>query len=261
MRHKVSAIIICMNEEARIRRCLESVHWADEIVVVDSGSTDRTVEIVSEYTSNIFENSDWKGFGPQKKLAESKASNDWVFSIDADEVVDDELRQEMERVLKTANEKSVYRVNRLTNFCNKLIWHSGWYPDRIVRLYNKKHFHFNDAYVHESVDCEGATINDLKGHLLHYTFQSLESYIDKRNGYAKAWAKARVNKRDKVSVAEIILRTIAAFIRHYLIKRGFLDGYHGFLIAVIQMQYTFNKYNFLRFALDERKTVDETPST
>ena len=247
MKNDISVIIICKNEEQRIRRCLESVTWADEIVVVDSGSTDNTLDIVKEYTDRVFVNEDWPGFGPQKRLAEDKASHNWILAIDSDEVVSDELRDEILKVITTADEKTVFRINRLTNFCNKFIRHSGWHPDRIVRLYNKAHYHYNDAYVHESVDCKGARKTDLKGLLLHYTFQSLEEYMDKRNGYAKAWAEAQFKKGRKAGLVEMLLHTLFAFIRHYIIRLGVLDGYHGFLISVIQMQYTFNKYNFLKF--------------
>lgn len=244
-------IIICQNEEDRIRRCLESVRWADEIIVVDSGSTDKTAEIVAEYTDKIFFNTDWPGFGSQKRCAENKASNDWVLSIDADEVVSTELGDEILKAMQTADVQTVYRLNRLTSFCGKFIKHSGWYPDRIVRLYNKQHYHFNDAPVHEAVECTGAKIINLKGHLFHYTFQSLETYMDKRNGYAKAWASSQYEQGRKVGVIELLIHSWFAFIRHYLLKLGFLDGYHGFLIAVIQKQYTFNKYNYLMFMDEE----------
>ena len=247
MNNKISVIIICKNEEQRIRPCLESVKWADEIVVVDSGSTDGTLDIVKEYTGSVYINEEWPGFGPQKRLAESKASNDWVLAIDSDEVVSKELRDEILEMIAGADEKTVFRINRLTNFCNKFIKHSGWHPDRIVRLYNKKHYHYNDAYVHETVDCKNAKRIDLKGLLLHSTFQSLEEYMDKRNGYAKAWAEAQFKKGRKTNVIEILTRSFFAFVRHYIIRLGVLDGYHGLLISVIQMQYTFNKYNYLKF--------------
>jgi len=247
MIQKLSVIIICMNEETRIRRCLESVKWADEIVVVDSGSTDKTLEIVAEYTDKIFINTDWPGFGLQKKLAVDKATNDWVLALDADEVVSDLLKDEILESMSAADEKVVYRVNRLTNFCNKFIYHSGWHPDRIVRLFNKKLYTYNDNFVHETVDCKDAKKIDLKGKLLHYTFESLEEYIDKRNSYAKAWAESQYKKGCNTNIFKILGHSLFAFIRHYIIRLGVLDGYHGFLISVIQMQYTFNKYNFLRF--------------
>jgi len=227
MKNKISVTIICKNEENRIRKCLDSVSWADEIVVVDSGSTDKTLDVVAEYTDKIFIN-DWPGFGLQKAFAVNKASNDWVLSLDADEVVSEKLRHEIENMDSHLDEKTVYRINRLTHFCNKFIYHSGWHPDKIVRF-------------------KGAKKIDLKAKLFHYTFESLQEYIDKRNAYAKAWAKSQFAKGRKVNLFMIILHSSFAFFRHYILRLGVLDGYHGFLISVIQMQYTFNKYNFLKF--------------
>ena len=247
MRNKLSVIIICKDEESRIRRCLESVKWVNEIVVIDSGSTDKTLEIVREYTDEIHINTDWAGFGPQKKLAETKANNDWILSLDADEVVSDDLREEIINLMESVDEKTVYRLNRLTSFCYKFIKHSGWHPDRVVRLYNKKHYHFNDAYVHEVVETMGAKKVDLKAKLFHYTFETLEDYMDKRNGYAKSWAESQFLKGRTVSSFSIVAHTLFAFFRHYIIRLGFLDGYEGFLISMIQMQYTFNKYNYLKY--------------
>jgi len=253
MRNKISAIIICKNEEKNIRRCLESIEWVDEIVVVDSGSSDSTLDIVSEFTNIFFVNTEWPGFGLQKRLAEEKASNNWILAIDSDEVVDDELREEILAVLEIGEEKTVYRINRLTNFCGKFINHSGWHPDRIVRIYNKKYYHYNDALVHESVDCAGAKKVNLKGFLLHYTFQTLELHMEKQNVYAKAWSEEQFKKGRKVKIYEMIYRSIFSFIRQYILRFGFLDGYQGFLISVIQMQYTFNKYSFLIFKNNTEK--------
>jgi len=239
MTNKISVAIICKNEEARIKRCLDSVSWADEIVVVDSGSTDKTLEIVAEYTDKIFVNTDWLGFGLQKRLAVDKASNDWVLALDSDEAISDELKSEILQSMLDADEKTVFRVNRLTHFCGKFIHYSGWHPDKIVRFFNKKHYQYNDNHVHETVNCNGAKKVDLKGKLYHYTFESLEDYIDKRNKYAKVWAESEYKKGRNVS--------LFAFVRHYFFRLGILDGYQGFLISVIQMQYTFNKYCFLKF--------------
>jgi (heptosyl)LPS beta-1,4-glucosyltransferase len=247
MINKISAIIICKNEAINIRRCLESIQWADEIIVVDSGSTDSTLDIVAEYTDKVFINTEWPGYGLQKRLAESKAANDWLLAIDADEVVTEQLRGAIIEILGAAAEKTVYRVNRLTNFYNKFIKHSGWHPDRIVRVYNKKHYRYNEALVHESVSCEQACKVDLPGLLLHYTFQSLEEHMDKQNLYAKAWSEDQYRKGRKVRLYEMLFRSLFAFFRQYVIRLGVLDGYPGFLISVIQMQYTFNKYSLLKF--------------
>ncbi|MFT6898046.1 MAG: (heptosyl)LPS beta-1,4-glucosyltransferase [Paraglaciecola sp.] len=247
MNKKLSVVIICKNEERIIRDCLESVKWVDEIVVVDSGSTDKTLEIVAEYTDQIFINSVWQGFGYQKQLAVNKATNDWVLALDSDEVVSAKLKDELIEKLAFLDEKTVCRINRLTHFCGKFIYHSGWYPDRIVRLFNKKHYNYNSNLVHETVHCKNAKKIDIEGELYHYTFDSLEDYMDKRNRYAKAWAESKYKNGKKTNAFSIISHSLFSFIRHYFIRLGFLDGYHGFLISVIQMQYTFNKYNFLKF--------------
>lgn len=253
MNNKISVTIICKNEESRIRKCLDSVTWVDEIVVVDSGSTDKTLDIVREYTDKIIINKDWPGFGLQKKLAVDKASNDWILSLDSDEVVSDELRDEIQGIVNKLNDKTVYRLNRLTSFCHKFIRHSGWHPDRIVRLFNKKHYNFNDSLVHEAVDCKGAKRVDLKGKLFHFTFESLEDYMDKRNSYARIWAENQYARGKKVGVLSILSHSLFSFVRHYFIRLGILDGYHGFLISVIQMEYTFNKYNFLKFKYNSKE--------
>ncbi|MCW8956163.1 MAG: glycosyltransferase family 2 protein [Gammaproteobacteria bacterium] len=248
---KISVVIICKNEAKRIRRCLESVRWADEIVVVDSGSTDETLAIAREFTDKIFDRHDWQGFGYQRRIAEDLATNDWILAIDSDEVLTSELQNEITSSIDGAHQSNVFRFNRMTYFCGKFIKHSGWYPDRIVRLYNKKKYRYNNAFVHESVDCEGSKIIDLKANLYHFTADTLEQYIDKRNSYAKAWAKRQYEKGKRASKAQIITRSLFAFVRHYILRLGVLDGYHGFLISVIQMQYTFNKYNFLLFKEEE----------
>ena len=163
MNTKISVAIICKNEAARIRRCLDSVSWADEIVVVDSGSVDDTLDIAREFTDKIFEYHNWQGFGRQRQIAEDKATNDWILAIDCDEVLPADLKREILSCIDAVTDNEVFRFNRMTYFCGKFIKHSGWYPDRIVRLYNKNKFRYNDALVHESVNCKGSKIIDLKG--------------------------------------------------------------------------------------------------
>lgn len=256
MNHKITVAIICKNEEKNIGSCLEAVRWADEIVVVDSGSTDGTLDIAHRFTERVHVHDDWQGFGPQRQVAERYASHDWILAVDSDEVVSPELADEIRVAIDAATPDTVFRINRLTSFLGKFIRHSGWHPDRIVRLYNKSRYHYNDAYVHESVSCKGARVVDMKALLLHYQMDSLEQYIDKRNRYARDWADHQFARGKKTHVVEILSRSLFAFFRHYVIRLGVLDGYHGLLISIIQMQYTFNKYNFLRF----RNHADTTSS-
>lgn len=241
---KISVCIICKNEESKIADCLTSVSWADEIVIVDSGSTDNTLEIAKKFTDKIFIEADWQGFGEQRRRAESYASNEWVFALDCDEVVSEDLKNEIISKMVDAKDNEVLCVNRLTNFCGKFIYHSGWYPDRIARIYNKNIFRYNTALVHEALDCKNARKKHLKGDLLHFQYDDIYQYINKRNKYAKLGADAKVRKGKKGSLLEATGSAVFAFIRHYFLRLGFLDGRLGFTIAIIQMQYTFNKYLF-----------------
>lgn len=254
---KLSVCIICKNEEKKIEACLASVSWADEIILLDSGSTDNTIEIASRYTKNVHTNEDWQGFGIQRRRAEDLASNDWIFALDSDEIVTDELRSQIQTELLSAQPNNVYILNRLTNFCGKFIYHSGWYPDPIARIYNKNHFRYNSKLVHESLECVGATKIIINENLLHYTFDGLSDYLNKRNGYAAEWAKEKHGNGKTANTLKALGSSCFAFIRHYFLRRGFLDGRIGLLISIIQMQYTFNKYMLL-IHLNEKESASHT---
>jgi len=243
--NKLSVCIICKNEQKRLANCLTSVTFADEIIVLDSGSTDQTVDIARQFTDKVFIRNEWPGFGEQRRRAEDLAGNDWILMIDSDEVVSDRLREEILSCLPSATPRQVFRINRLTHFCGQFIRHSGWYPDKICRLYNKQVYRYNRNLVHESLDCKGAELIELSGDLLHYTSSDLGIYLQKRTKYAGIWAEEQFAKGNRSSLPKAIFSSLFAFIRHYFIRAGFLDGKAGFLIAVIQMQYTFNKYILL----------------
>lgn len=247
MSNKITVCIICKNEQEKISQCLDSVSWADEIVIIDSGSTDNTVEIAKKYTDKIFDYQDWPGFGKQRQRAEKHASYDWILAIDCDEVISPELKDEIQKQLTSISDNDVLFFNRLTHFCGKFIYHSGWYPSRIARIYNKTKFGYNDKLVHESVLCSGANKVHLKGNLLHYQFDDLFQYINKRNGYAHTGANEKYLRQKRGSLSKAVSASLFAFFRHYVLRLGVLDGRLGFVIAVIQMQYTFNKYLFLTF--------------
>jgi (heptosyl)LPS beta-1,4-glucosyltransferase len=249
---KLSICIICKNESDKIDSCLKSVAWADEIVVLDSGSTDDTLEIARRYTDNIFVRDDWAGFGEQRRRAEELATNDWVFAIDCDEIVSPELKDVIVNQLNAASNDDVLYLNRLTHFCGQFIYHSGWYPDRIARIYNKTKYRYNTKLVHESVDCKDANKVQLVGNLEHYQYDDLFQYINKRNGYAKFGANDKRQHGKKTSLLKATGSALFAFFRHYVLKRGFLDGRVGFIIAIIQMQYTFNKYLLISYG-EERE--------
>ena len=194
---KLSVCIICKNEKDKIERCLESVKWADEIIVLDSGSTDETRAIANKYTDKVFVRDDWQGFGEQRRRAEALATNDWIFAIDCDEVVSERLKEEIITTLAKCNEKNILKLNRLTYFCGQFIRHSGWYPDRIARIYNKKITGYNQNLVHESVvmlDCKPI---ELKENILHFQHEDIFGYMNKRNHYAHIGAEQMVNKGKK----------------------------------------------------------------
>jgi (heptosyl)LPS beta-1,4-glucosyltransferase len=250
---KISICIICKNEESKIADCLASVSWADEIVIVDSGSTDNTLEIAKEFTDKIFVEECWLGFGMQRRRAEDFAINDWIFAIDCDEIVTEELKNEILSHVSEASNDDVFYINRLTNFCGQFIYHSGWYPDRIARIYNKESYRYNEALVHEALDCKGCNKIRLKGDLLHYQYDDIYQYINKRNGYANLGAEYKHKQGKQSSILKATSSAIFAFIRHYFLRLGFMDGRLGFVIAIIQMQYTFNKYLFTYFLQKNNK--------
>lgn len=245
---KLSVIIITKNEGLNIRACLESVAWADEIIVVDSGSTDDTVTISREFTPHVYIH-DWPGFGAQKNRALNYASKDWVLSLDADERVTPELRRDIEAVLKGAN-AIAYRIPRLSNYCGRFMHHSGWYPDHVTRLFLRGKAHFSDDLVHERLLVEGSTAQ-LDGMLLHYAFDNLEEVLHKVNQYSSAGAQMMQRRGRRVTLTGAVLRGLWSFVRTYFLRAGFLDGREGFMLAVSNAEGTY--YRYLKLMLLNQK--------
>jgi glycosyltransferase involved in cell wall biosynthesis len=235
----ISVILITKNEAALIRQALDSVAWADEIVVVDSGSTDGTVEICREYTDKVFE-TDWPGFGPQKNRALDHARGDWVLSIDADEHLTPELAQEIRQVL-AAPQAVGYKLPRLSSFCGRYMRHSGWWPDPVLRLFRRDAGRFSDDRVHERVIVDG-TVRTLNGLLLHESYRSLDQLLDKVNHYSREGALARHEKGKQAGLGKAIGHGIWAFVRTYLLRRGFLDGAEGFIVAFSNAEASYYRY-------------------
>ena len=235
----ISVIIITKNEAHHIASCLNSVAWADEIIILDSGSTDETVTICKKYTPHVYL-TDWPGFGPQKQRALEKATGEWIFSIDADEVVSQQLEDEIKHAVKSA-EFDGYQVPRLSNFCGKAMHHSGWWPDYTVRLFRKKSGKFSLVPVHEKVHVEGV-IGKLKNPLLHDTYETLEEAISKMNQYSSLSAKMLFDEEKKSSLGKALVKTAWSFIRTYFVKAGFLDGKHGLMLAILNSEGTYYKY-------------------
>lgn len=242
MNPSVSVILITKNEAGNIRDCLQSVSWADEIIVVDSGSTDGTPQIAKEMGALVYSH-DWPGFGPQKNRALAYASKDWVFSIDADERVTPEQRAELERAMQDGLADG-YFCPRLSQFCGTFIRHSGWYPDYVLRLFKRGKGRFSDSLVHESIILEGRS-ERLKIPLLHYSYLTMDDVERKVGHYSNAAAQQMFQAGKHASWLRAALSGGWAFIRTYIVRLGVLDGGAGFQIALMNMRTTFLKYRKL----------------
>ncbi|MBW2000423.1 MAG: glycosyltransferase family 2 protein [Deltaproteobacteria bacterium] len=242
----ISACIICFNEEHNIRRCLESVLWVDEIIVVDSMSRDTTVEIARRFTRAVFERP-WEGYASQKNFALSRASSDWVLSLDADEEVTPELREEIQRELaKAPNECAGYRIPRLSFYQGRWIKHSGFYPDRQLRLFRRELGSWVGGRVHERVEVKGKVCN-LKHDLLHYPYKgTIAGQLDTVNSFSTLLAEDMYDKGKRYRLYLLVFRPLFKFAEVYLLKRGFLDGFAGLFIAVTAAYGMFVRYVKLR---------------
>lgn len=227
-KNKVSATIITFNEELNIERCLKSLNWADEILVIDSHSTDKTVEICNHYNCKVIQ-TEWKGFGKTKKLAVDNASNNWIFSIDADEEVTESLKKRIEEILEEPQFNG-YKIKRRSYYLGKEIKYCGWDRDYPLRLFNKSFGNFNDKEVHESVIINGSK-NKIEEPLLHFTYPTISSHINKMNRYSDLSLYDR--KSDKsYGLFTSLLLGLNKFLKMYLLQRGFLDGKIGFLLSI-----------------------------
>ena len=236
---KLSVTIITLNEEQNIRDALESVKWADEIVVVDSGSADRTVEICKEYTDRVFYNQ-WPGHIAQKNLAIDKAAHQWILSIDADERVTPELAAEIKEVLK-GPKADAYSVPRHVFYLGRWINHSGWYPDRKIRLFRSDKGRWGGIDPHDTVIVNGE-VNCLKGDLIHYSFRDIAHHINTMNSFTTIASKEYVKLGKRFRFRDILFRPFFMFLKSYVLKQGFRDGLPGIIIAVTAGYHVFMKY-------------------
>ncbi len=236
--------LIVKNEAQHLEACLETVHdWVNEIVVMDSGSTDNTEEIARRYTDKFFVNDTWPGFGPQRRLAQSHVESDYILWLDADERVTPELKESILQAVAENKTNTLYQFARLSWVFGRYIRHCGWYPDRVLRLYPTKLTQYNDALVHEKVEMNSSMkLETLKGDAIHYTYNDIHHYLVKSAGYAKAWADQRQAKGKKSSLSQGIGHALGCFLKMYVLKRGFLDGKQGFLISLLSAHSTFVKY-------------------
>lgn len=241
---KLSVVVITKNEEKNIRRCLESVAWADEIVIVDNESTDRTREIAAAFDARIF-TVGWNGYGNAKRTGVDKAEGEWILSIDADEVVSEALAAEIKQAISVDDGHSGYLMPRKANFLGRWINHCGWYPDLILRLFLKSRGNFNTAMIHEKVELDGRT-GRLKNDLLHYSYPDWESYFIKFNRYTTLGAETAFERGRRAGWFDILIKPPVSFFKHYVVKRGFLDGWEGFLISFLSSTAVLVKYAKLR---------------
>ena len=242
--NKISVVIICKNEENNIRRCLESVKWADEIVVYDTGSTDRTLNICAEYTSTIYVENNWEGFGKAKHDAVNHAKYDWIFSIDADEEVSECLKNKILQMKDTLNPAIAYRIKRNSFYMGKEVKYSGWQKDYTLRLFNRQYGNFNLKTVHESVETKAETQN-LKEILYHYTYPQIKTHINKMIHYSELSAENLYNKHKKSCVCMACFRGFFKFLKMYVFNLGFLDGKVGFILALNSGFGVYLKYVYL----------------
>lgn len=243
-RKSLSVVIITKNEENLLPDCLRSVSWADEIIVLDSGSQDDSVLIAQKMGAKIFTHTTWQGFGKQRQLAQKHASQDYILMIDADERVTPELRYSIEKVLTMPIKSIVYSFARRNLFLGRFMRYSGWYPDVVNRLYTNDHY-YNDNIVHESLNINNTTVIRLRGDLLHLTCCDFFFFQRKQLRYAKDWAHQNHQNGQRCSYLSILIHTFNSFCKTWLFCAGFLDGRQGLLLALVNAQYTFNKYTAL----------------
>ena len=237
---KLSVTIITKNEEKNIGRCLESLKWVDEIVVVDTESSDRTVEICKQYTDQVFSET-WHGYGKQKNICASHTRNRWVLNIDSDEVVTPESAEEIQKVLREGPQHSVYHLPRTNYFGDYWVRFGGWYPDRILRLYDKEKVAFSETQVHERLTPDenaGTLINAL----VHYSYLDEEDYIQRQDRYSTLYAKEKMATGFRANWTHVYLRPPFIFFKNYVLRQGVRDGFLGLFLAKNAAIYTHQKY-------------------
>ncbi|MCJ7646918.1 glycosyltransferase family 2 protein [bacterium] len=238
---KLSVTIITYNEEENIKDCLESVMWSDEIVIVDSFSNDKTVEIAREFTPKVFQNK-WTNFSEQKNLALEKTSNEWVLSVDADERATAKLKEEILTILNSEFQSfNGYYIPRRNHYLGRWIRHCGWYPDYKLRLFRKEKGRFNERTVHESVVLEGRK-GYLKSYLNHYSYKNLSDHLGRIDKFSTLAAEQMFRDGKRARFFDLLFLPLTRFIKMYLIKRGYLDGIYGLIVSLMGSFYVFTKY-------------------
>lgn len=263
MRERISACITAGNEEENIRRCLESITWADEIVVVDSFSGDRTVEICREYTDKVYQH-EWLGYIGQKKLAADMAEGPWILFIDADEEISRELSDEIRQEFDSGESTLYvgYKFPRMVRYLGRWIRHGIWYPDIKLRLYKKAFGLPSGTEPHDRITVDGA-VKQLTGNMYHYTYENIEAQIARINTFSTISAASQIEDGTRFHLFNLLLRPPLRFLRGYFFKGGFLDGLPGLIIAVNTSFAVFAKYaklwdSYRKVAKAEAKRVEDT---
>jgi len=237
----LSVILITRNEAHNLEACLKSLQGlADEIVVVDTRSSDETVAIAQRFGATVSQPDDWPGFGPQKNRALALATHPWILSIDADERVTPELAAEIQQAM-ARNDFAAYTMGRLSWYCGKFIQHAGWRPDYVLRLFRRDCAQFSNDLVHERVMTQ-QPVGQLHHHLLHYSYQDFSQVLAKVDAYSSAAAQQAFNRGERGSMGKAIGHGAWAFVRTYVLRAGFLDGAHGLALAISNAQTSYYKY-------------------
>jgi len=238
---KVSAVLVCCDEEENVERCLQSLAWADEIIVVDSFSQDRTVELCRKYTNSIFQR-EWSGMVQQRAYAVSLARKEWVFAIDADEVVTETLRDEvLRRLSEDKNEKSGYYIKRHSFYLGRWINHGGWYPDFKLRLFRKDKAYVGGENPHDKCFVQGRTAK-LKGEMIHYPYKNISRQLRTIDTYSDIVSEKLFKEKSAFPLVKMYIKPPVKFLETYIYKFGFLDGLPGFVITILSSYYVFMKY-------------------
>ena len=247
---KISATIITYNEERNITRAIESLRCADEIVVVDSASSDRTVELAEKLGARVVD-SPWPGYAKQKNFAAEQAAHDWILSIDADESLSEALEGEIWHLKKNGPQFDAYTMPRQAQYLGRWIRYSGWYPDRKIRLYDRNKAQWEGDYVHESVKTN-ARVGHLESNLLHFTCDSLSEHLKTMDRYTTLAAEQLIDNKQRVTWGRLICEPPWTFFKTYILKQGFRDGIEGLAIANMAALYNFLKYAKARFMSPHR---------
>ena len=246
---QVSVIVIALNQEDNIVPCLETVRWADDLVIVDSGSEDRTLELARGFTDRIF-TIDWPGFGAAKNYALQQARGDWVFSLDTDERVSKDLQDEILSVVRGEGGFAGYRLPRKNYFGDRWVRYLGWYPDYTLRLFLRDKGRFRERAVHEEVVVNGP-VGFLKAPLDHYSYASVSDYLVRQDRYAFLSAQEMLKEGRRPRTGELFWRPLSHFLKLYVLRLGFLEGRLGYTLALLSSLYNFLKYYYLRELLHE----------